>query len=158
MYIMKKLFCIFLFLLCCSTTAYAGGWWDDWRGDYDYEPSSDYEDGYDDGYDDGYYDGIHDPFADEDDKAAEFGYWFLSEEWTEQELYAWSSVFNSLLDGRDRYPFARNEINTPVFISPITGTVYHNENCTRLKNSHYILKLDMLEAQERGFEACEICK
>lgn len=155
---MRKLIMIFLLLLCCSTTACASGWWNDWREDSYDEPSPDYDDGYEDGYDDGYYDGIHDPFSDEDDKAAEFGYWFLSEEWSEQELHAWAAVFNALQDGRDRYPWARNEIDTPVFISPITGTVYHNENCTRLKNSHYILKLDMLEAQDRGFEACEICK
>jgi len=154
---MKKIFTILLLLLCFSATAYASGWWNDWQEESYYEPSPDYDDGYEDGYNDGYYDGIHDPFADEDDKAAEFGYWFLSEEWTAQELHAWAAVFNALMDGRDRYPWARHTVETPVFIAPITGTVYHNQDCTALKNSSYTLELDLLEAQERGFEACSRC-
>lgn len=154
---MKRLIFVFLLLLSLSSTAIAGGWWNDWREEPDYGPSSDYDEGYEEGYYDGYNDGVNDPFGEDDNKISAFGYWFLSEEWTEQELHAWAAVFESLTDNRDRYPWARNPIVNAVYIAPITGTVYHKEDCTAINNASFILELDLKEAQERGFDACSKC-
>ena len=86
-----------------------------------------------------------------------FADWFVAQDFEGQEYYQWAAILNALTDGIDRSREARTDIKTPVYVAILTGTVYHNQDCTALKNSSRILELDLLEAQERGFEACSKC-
>lgn len=91
------------------------------------------------------------------DNPETFADWFIEQNFQGQEYYQWAAVLDALTDGIDRSREARMDIKTPVFVAILTGTVYHNQDCTALKNSSRILELDLLEAQERGFEACRKC-
>lgn len=86
-----------------------------------------------------------------------FADWFVAQGFEGREYYQWAAILDALTDGIDRSREAHQEIKTPVFVAILTGTVYHNQDCTALKNSSRILELDLLEAQERGFEACKKC-
>lgn len=155
---MKKLL-IFLILLCFSTSAAADGWWNDWRDEPEYECNSDYDSGYEDGYDDGFYDGTNDPFSDDYDKPGAFGFWFLTNEWSEQELHAWASVFESLLDDKDRSWPGLNSVENPVYVAIVTGDVYHtNYECSSLANAYAIAEFSLDEAIQRNFVQCKKCK
>lgn len=86
-----------------------------------------------------------------------FSDWFIAQGFEGQEYYQWASILNALTDGIDRSRDARIDIETPVYVAILTGTVYHNEDCASLKKASRVLELDLVEAQERGFEACSRC-
>ena len=88
----------------------------------------------------------------------EFADWFIEQGFEGQEYYEWAAVFGALTDGINRSREPIMEIKDPVYVAIRTGTRYHNENCTALKNASKVLTLDKVEATERGFEACKNCK
>lgn len=49
------------------------------------------------------------------------------------------------------------EVEDPVYVAIRTGTKYHKQDCSLLKNSSLVMELDKAEALQRGFEACKIC-
>lgn len=91
------------------------------------------------------------------DNPEEFSDWFIAQGFDGQAYHQWAAILNALVDGLDRSREARLEIQSPVYVAILTGTVYHTENCASLKRASRVLEMDMLEAQERGFNACSRC-
>lgn len=92
-----------------------------------------------------------------DDPVA-FADWFVAQDFEGQAYHQWAAILDALTDGIDRSRELRMTIETPVYVAILTGTVYHREDCPALKRASRVLELDLTEAQERGFEACERCK
>lgn len=92
-----------------------------------------------------------------DDPVA-FADWFVVQGFEGQTYHQWAAILDALTDGIDRSREPRMAIKTPVYVAILTGTVYHREDCPALKRASRVLELDLAEAQERGFEACERCK
>lgn len=157
---MKRMIALLFLLLFIPTSCFASVWWNDWKGDdyYEYE-YDDAEEAYERGYDDGFFDGTEDPFHYDDDKASAFGYWFLNQEWTANDIYAWKSVFNSLFDDIDRTDIEyKEEFNYPVYVAIVTGTVFHNtEDCSKLSSAYIVETLELEDAIQRGFKPCKTC-
>lgn len=87
-----------------------------------------------------------------------FADWFVVQGFEGQTYHQWAAILDALTDGIDRSREPRMAIETPVCVAILTGTVYHREDCPALKRASRVLELDLAEAQERGFEACERCK
>lgn len=156
---MKRIVAILILLLLLPSSSLAGGWWNDWRGDDRYEREDPVEDAYEEGYEDGFDDGTEDPFYYDDDKAGAFGYWFLNQEWTSDELYAWKAVFDAMFDNKNRTNIEyKEEYKFPVYVAIITGTVFHKEEkCSRLTPAYAVEKLELEDAIQRGFKPCKTC-
>lgn len=87
-----------------------------------------------------------------------FSDWFVEQNFQGQEYHQWAAVLASLIDGIDRSREAHCPIVEPVYVAIISGVKYHTaESCSALKRASKVLKLDIEEAQERGFEACGRC-
>lgn len=118
--------------------------------------------GYKEGYDDGYDEGTENPFENSYDQPGEFGYWFLSQPWTDQELYAWKAVFDSMFDGKDRtepYGGFKFGHSNPVWVAIVSGDVYHTDSdCESLYMAYRVVELELSDAKNRGFRQCKKCK
>ena len=98
------------------------------------------------------------PAAAAPDDPVAFADWFVAQGFEGQAYHQWAAILDALTDGIDRSRELRMTIETPVYVAILTGTVYHREDCPALKRASRVLELDLAEAQERGFEACERCK
>ena len=87
----------------------------------------------------------------------EFADWFIEQGFEGQDYYKWAAVFGALTDGINRSREPVMEIKDPVYVAIRTGTKYHKQDCSSLKNSSLVLTLDKDEALQRGFEACKKC-
>lgn len=99
------------------------------------------------------------PAAAAPDDPEAFADWFIQQNFQGQEYYQWAAVLQALTDGIDRSREAHSPIVEPVYVAILTGAKYHTtESCSALKRASKVLKLDIEEAQERGFEACSKCE
>ena len=118
--------------------------------------------GYQSGYDDGYDEGTENPFENEYDQAGAFGYWFISQTWTDQELHAWKAVFESMFDDKDRtepYGGFKFGHSNPVWVAIVSGDVYHTDvDCDSLYLAYRVVELELSDAKSRGFRQCKKCK
>lgn len=87
----------------------------------------------------------------------EFADWFIEQGFEGQDYHKWAAVFGALTDGINRSRKPIMEVEDPVYVAIRTGTKYHKQDCSLLKNSSLVMELDKAEALQRGFEACKIC-
>lgn len=88
-----------------------------------------------------------------------FADWFVAQGFEGQEYHQWAAVLASLIDGIDRSREVCYPVEDPVYVAIISGVKYHvQEECMALKQASKVLEMDVIEAQERGFELCRKCK
>lgn len=153
---MKKISILLLLVFLSSFSCTAHAWQKDWDEGYD--------EGYEEGYDDGYRDGTDDPFYFDGDKAGAFGFWFLTQEWTDAEIHAWKAVFASVFDEKNRSwtvndrPAFEAELSDEVLIAIVSGDYYHKSfDCHYLNAASYIVGVEREDAIQRGFIRCPKC-
>lgn len=105
-----------------------------------------------------YAESLKDLIEEAENKPAAFGLWWLSQEWDENQLYAWDAVFDAITDEKNRNPEVQQEIITPVYVAIVSGNVYHiSKECGALKNAYIVVEMDESEAAGRGFSVCRRC-